>query len=284
MQTINGMGRLAPRLHVVFQASVQSDVTVEITDATLRLEHKQEVIGEGRVVSARLSDGISVTIEVPTTLPLLRHVTASLVPTATMVDLQATLRGFGTYTLRSERSETVVAMRYPPVGQPKVFPLETNSPGLLQVERTAWFDRVLKPTHGLDLEYLEVNLPPVESPAADGWRQALVNFHAAERSYATGDDASVFLHLRGAFDALPGAKQHIVDRVSNETKRKALDGLLAKVGAVLHSGRHVDAVGPDVGTFPVDHLDASFALDLMRVTLSHLSRILAAEARRGGDE
>ena len=74
------------------------------------------------------------------------------------------------------------------------------------------------------MEYLEVHLPPVVSPASDGWRQALANFHAAERSYVIGDDAAVFNHLRGAFDALPGAKQHVVDAVTNETKRKALDG------------------------------------------------------------
>jgi hypothetical protein len=52
------------------------------------------------------------------------------------------------------------------------------------------------------------------------------------------------------------------------------------LGGYLHCGRHVDAARPEAGTFPVDHLDASFTLDVMRVTLAHLSQILAAEVRR----
>jgi hypothetical protein len=263
---VNGVGHLAPRLNVVFVASTPSDALVEIADATLRLTHGDEVLGEGRVLAQRLSDGVSTVIEVPPTLPLVRFVTASLTSTSTTVDIQATLRGFGAYTLRSER-EATIAGQYASVGQKKVFELETSSPAYLQIERTKWFETVVKTTHALDFQYVEIHLPPVASPAA-------------ERSYALGDDAGVFLQLRGALDSLPGAKKDIVGSVTNETKRKALDGLLAKIGVLLHSGRHVDATGPQVGTFPVDHVDAGFALDLMRVTLAHLSQILAAEVRR----
>jgi hypothetical protein len=227
LQAVNGVGRLAPRLNVVLMASTPSDALVEIADATLRLTHKDEVLGEGRVFAQRLFDGVSTVIEVPTTLPLVRFVTASLTSTATTVDIQATFRGFGAYTLSSERKATV-AGQYAPVGQRKVFELETSSPAYLQIERTKWFATVVTTTHALDFHYTEVYLPPVANPAASGWRQALERFHAAERSYALGDDASVFLQLRGALDSLPGAKKDIVASVANERKRKALDALLIK--------------------------------------------------------
>jgi len=59
-----------------------------------------------------------------------------------------------------------------------------------------------------------------------------------------------------------------------------LDELLKKVGEFLHAGRHVSTEGTEQGTFAVDHLDAAFAIDLMRVLLSHLSLMLSSERRR----
>ncbi len=43
----------------------------------------------------------------------------------------------------------------------------------------------------------------------------------------------------------------------------------------LNHGRHVSKIGEDTGEFPVDHLDAGFALSTAKVVLSYLSRILA---------
>ena len=48
--------------------------------------------------------------------------------------------------------------------------------------------------------------------------QAVSNLDNAERPYASGDDAAVFVHLRGALDALPGAKKAILDDIRDERK------------------------------------------------------------------
>lgn len=78
----------------------------------------------------------------------------------------------------------------------------------------------------------------------------------------------------------PGRRKRSWPAFTNATKRKAVDDLLTKAGAYLHSGRHVSQAGADAGEFPVDRIDAGLALDLMRVLLSHLSLILGAEVRR----
>jgi hypothetical protein len=276
---VSGIGGIAPRLQVVFAAYPSSYADVELDEVILRLEHRQEVLGEGRTRPGRLQDSTQVVFEVPTTPRLLDYVTASLTPTASTLGLDVKLTGRGRFTRRVE--ETYGAqVGDPPVGTEREFLIGGGVATPLFIPRSDWYDKVLKPTSGGDPEYLEVTLPAVESPTGEGWRQALARLHDAQRSYALGDDASVFLQLRGALDALPGAPKDIVASITNARKRKAADDVLVKIGAYLHSGRHVSQVGADAGEFPVDHLDAAFAADLMRVVLSHLSVIVAAEVRR----
>jgi hypothetical protein len=55
-----------------------------------------------------------------------------------------------------------------------------------------------------------------------------------------------------------------------------MNKLTTALSAYLHSGRHVTTGGEQAGTFPVDHIDAGFALNLMQVLLSYTSRALAA--------
>jgi hypothetical protein len=109
---------------------------------------------------------------------------------------------------------------------------------------------------------------------------AVNNLVQAEQAYAAGDDPAVFLYLRDALVSLPGSKKNILDGISDAAKREDLDAILNQAGKFLHSGRHVGGEGTQQGTFPVDRLDAAFAIDLMRVLLSHLSLRLAADRRR----
>jgi len=94
------------------------------------------------------------------------------------------------------------------------------------------------------------------------WANAVTQLDRGEAAYATGDDPAVFSHLRGALDALPGAKKHVLDGVSDTNKRSRLDTLLKDAGEFLHTGRHVAKLGEQAGSFPVTHVDAAFALDL----------------------
>jgi hypothetical protein len=135
----------------------------------------------------------------------------------------------------------------------------------------------LAPTRNEQYRYLEVALPRSDDPLHQEWANSLSHLDEAERAYAAGDDVAVFSRLRASLDALPGAKKAILDGIADDEKRQRLDELLKRAGEFLHSGRHVSSTGSTAGTFPVDHMDAAFALDLMRVMLSHLSLMLSAE-------
>jgi len=65
----------------------------------------------------------------------------------------------------------------------------------------------------------------------------------------------------------------MMQRIENDRKRAAADELLKRAGAFLHSGRHASRGGPDAGSFPVDHRDASLALNLTRLLLGYVSRL-----------
>lgn len=130
----------------------------------------------------------------------------------------------------------------------------------------------MSPVRAEDFVYLEVAVP--RDRTGGDWRNALTHVTNAEKAFALGDDAAVFRHLRGALDALPGAKQHIFDALP-EPKRERINSLARDVGQFLHLGRHVSDAGKEAGVFPVDHLDAEYALAQMRVLMSYASRLLS---------
>ncbi|WP_298346389.1 hypothetical protein [Ferrimicrobium sp.] len=167
----------------------------------------------------------------------------------------------------------------PQPGEVREF-LFDHGNGTITIERTEWYQRVLSATRSEEYRFLELALPRSDRELAQEWDKAVYHLQNAEGSYASGDDAATFSHLRGALDALPGAKQAICDSIADVGKRRAVDDLLKQLGSYLHLGRHVSESGPAIGSFPVDHLDAAFAIDLMRTTLSHLSLMLSAEAER----
>ena len=283
LQDVSGIGRLNPRLQLSFTAHPVPHATVVLSDVTLRLEHRQELIGEGRVAGQRLYDGSAVTFEVVTSQRLLRHITDGLAPEILDVQLDARLRGVGHFSVDPTALTSPGPLRIandPEPGQSKDFELSAGMPSTLQIARGAWYGRVLAPTRNEQYRYLEVALPRDDEELGAEWANAVAHLDGAEQAHASGDDATVFLRLRGAIDSLPGAKQQILAGISDTDKRADLDALLKQAGKFLHDGRHVAADGVQAGTFPVDHLDAAFALDLMRVLLSHLSLMLSAERER----
>lgn len=284
LHSISGTGRLNPRLLLSWIARLPVPYSkVALADVTLRLEHRQELLGEGRVVEHSLSDEAQVTFEVVTSPRLLRYITDALVPSAAAVQLEATLHGWARCSLDPG---TPLAQGRPTVpGDPEPgewtgLNVSHSYPSPLQIARSEWYERVLAPTRNEQYRYLEMALPQDDKMMAAEWARAVENLDKAERAYAAGDDPAVFLHLRGAHDALLGAKQNILDGIQDKGKRSTLDALLKQASEFLHKGRHVATDGTQEGSFPVDHLDAAFALDLIRVLLAHLSLMLGAERRR----
>lgn len=284
LQGVWGLGRINPRLRLRFTARPVPNSKVVLGDVTLRLEYHQELIGEGRAVNVDLSyDPAQVYFEVVTSQRLLRHVTDGLAPTAVEVQLDAQLSGIGRSCMSPNAPSPqgqVGMVNDPPPGEWKEFSVSSGRTSSLLVNRGEWYTQLLAPTRNEQYRYLEVALPRDDKALGVEWANAVGHLASAERFYASGDDPAVFEHLRGALDALPGATQQILDDITDQAKRADLDDLLKQAGKFLHNGRHVARDGTGAGTFPVDHLDAAFALDLMRVLLSHLSLRLSAERER----
>ena len=178
---------------------------------------------------------------------------------------------------------TAGPMRMADDGEPGTWtPFRVSGGGLtrLQLPRSDWYQQVLAPTRNEQYLHLEIALPGDHPALVTEWNKAMSHLQRAEKAYAAGDDPGVFQYLRAWLDALPGAKKNILDSISNDKKRRDLDNLLAKAGAYLHNGRHVADDGIEAGEFPVDRLDAAFAMDLMRVLLSHMSVMVAAGRER----
>jgi hypothetical protein len=287
LESIEGAGRLSPQLRLRFRARPTEGAKVILEDLTLRLEYQQEFIGEGRVMDENfLRDFSQVTFEVVTSQRLLRHITDGLQPTGSVVGLNAKVFGFAVVS----RDKTDSASQWIPLSTDpapgeyrRIIVRSSMGWTALQVARTDWYDKVLAPTRNEQYRYLEIALPKDDNALRKEWDLAVSHLVDAERAYATGDDPAVFDYLRAALDSLPGSKTNILAGISDTYKRKDLDALLKQAGKFLHIGRHVSAEGPDQGTFPVDHLDAALAIDLMRVLFSHLSLMLASHRRRAAD-
>lgn len=276
LRTIRGAGRLNPRLVLVLKLATPSErVEAELRDVELRVGLGDELLGVGRLIGeAVYSYGTDVSVEVPVSHRSVDFITDAF-GRADALSLQ--LRWYGSMRVKSDPKDGEA--RYagdPEPGEWTDYPLPLlRHDHNLRVTRSEWFAQVLEPIRQEQYVYLEVAIPKGE--AASAWHAALGNLQAAEKAYALGDDPAVFQQLRGVIDALPGAKEHIVDALP-EPRRTEVDQLLRAVGKYLHLGRHVAPDGESAGSFPVNHLDADFAISFMRVVVSYLSRALAAEA------
>lgn len=141
---------------------------------------------------------------------------------------------------------------------------------IFEIARSDWFKRVLEPIGTVEYLSSEIVLPRGDPSL----RAAVARLRDAESAFANHDDPSVFLHCRGALDALPGAKQEIFATLADRSEAKVLDRLTLGVGDYLHRGRHVAEEGEQDGEFPVDHDDARFALNLTKLLVAHISRVL----------
>ena len=279
---INGLGRINPRLQLVFEGQPSPHCKIQLTEITLRLESDGELIGESRVTGVDISSNNShVVFEVVVSPRVLRHITNGIGSTSTVIQMDATLRGQGQLWIDPTAPQIQGFVEAEP-GQWKDIRIREGSRTTLQIPRGDWYESIIGRVNNDQFLYLEIALPRGGGTLGAEWRNAVDLLHKAEQAYVSGDDASVFVHLRGAQDALPGAKQAVLSGITDEKKRYALDTILKQTGAFFHSGRHVATEGVDAGSFPVDHLDAAFALDLMRVLLSHLSLLLSAEKQRAG--
>ncbi len=272
---LRGLGRLSPRLDLRLAACTPSaGITTTLKVVRAELFWNEELIGCGLLLEDTFHDRDSQRqLELPTTRRLVQEITNHL-GTSSSVSFQVRFSGSAIVTVAPD-SVATASGGGSEAGQPVpvVFAPDNNTMNF-SLPRTAWFDDVVGKLG--DSDYIPLELLVPRSALGEPWRKALSHVTNAKRAHALGDDPAVFGHLRGALDSVPGAKQEIFDALP-EPKRTEVDALVTALGKFLHAGRHIDQA---TGGFPVDHIDAGFALNLMDVLLSYASRALEAAATR----
>jgi len=268
---IGARGRVSPVLLLWGQFQTAEHWTADLLNLKVSLQCRNERLGDGWVIGPHIThtSETTETIEIPTTHQMIQHVTETL-GSAPAIDLA--VRWSGRVRLNFSPNAQRHYASDPEPGESVEKRVYDSGPMNFQITRSDWFSKVLTQTRQEDYIYLEIAMP--RGPAAAVWDKSLALLAKAEEAYAKGDDASTFLHLRGIIDALPGAKQHIFDALA-EPKRSAIDQLLKSYGEYLHAGRHIAPNGPHEGTFPVDHLDAAFAIAACKTLLSYASLTLS---------
>jgi len=269
---LGARGVLAPVLVVWAQFRTVEGWTADLLNLKLRVEYRNELLGEGWLVGPHVTHTTETTemIEIPTSHRMIQYVSDSL-GSASALDLEVRWSGLVRLNLNADATRRFA--NDPEPGGSIESQVYGSGPMNFQVARSDWFSKVLSSIRQEDFVYLEIAVP--RGAAAAGWYNSLSLLAKAEEAYAKGDDTSVFANLRGVIDSLPGAKQHIFDALP-EPKRGKIDDLVKSYGEYLHAGRHVAVSGPMEGSFPVDHLDAAFAISACKVLLSYASLALVA--------
>lgn len=271
LANVGAQGRISPILLLRVNFRTIENWTADLLNLRVHLQCGNERLGDGTLIGPLIThtSETAETIEIPTTHRMIQHVTDSL-GTAPAIDLA--VRWSGLVRLNFSPNAQKRYASDPEPGQSIETQVRNSGPMNFQIARSDWFSKVLTQTRQEDYLYLEIAIP--RGQIASAWQNSLALLAKAEEAYAKGDDASAFLHLRGIIDALPGAKKHIFDAIP-EPKRGTVDQLLKAFGDYLHAGRHIAATGPHQGTFPVDHLDAAFAIAACKTFLSYASLTLA---------
>jgi hypothetical protein len=275
--TVRGEGRITPRVIISLAVSTPSErITAEIRHVRVQLwccpGHAQELIGETVVIGQSISPyGDMVVLQFATEHRMLRYLTERL---ASRTELELELRWDGQIVVTwdpTDDDRRYLSGSEPKPGEPTLVSIGNRTPDRLTVSRSDWFSNVLAPTQNQDYVFAEIAIP--RGVANKQWTIVLEHLTDAEKAFTIGDYPGVFSKLRGAYEALPGYPKAIFGDLP-EPRRREWDNLAKGIGDYLHFGRHVARDGDDAGRFAVTHLDAACALELAKVLLSHISRVL----------
>lgn len=277
-KSVGAQGLFSPRLLIWMHFETPNEgITVDLHDLRIRVKSGQEYLGETRLTGEHVtSNGLNLQLDIPTTHRMLNYVTDHL---GSQEHIALTLGWYGLIRFFWNPNDADSRhMGEPTPGEWADFQIDEGShEQQISIARSEWFSRVVSVVGTADYVFTEVAVP--KGPLGDKWRSALVLLDKAEKAFTLGDDASVFSHLLGVLNALPGAKQKIFNNLP-KPQQSYVDELTKSIVAFLHSGRHVsELANGDVG-FPVDHVDARFAINLVRVLLSYASVSIDAAQKR----
>jgi hypothetical protein len=275
-ETVHGRGRVVPRLAFNMLArTTRHDMSVQVHLLRAELVVGGERLGQDMLTGEYLSPGdTQLTVEIPVDRPALEY----LDRVAADGQIEASLRLSG--WLRGQDNNADLP-QYASRPQPGEWTFEqfghaSQTELSFRIARSDWFTQVLEPLGTVDYFCTEIAVPRGDSPL----RKSANHLQAAERAYREGSDPQVFSSCRAAIDSLPGAKTEVFAGLEFKREREALDDVLRSAGVYFHLGRHAADEGPLQGEFPVDHGDASFALNLAKLILAQTARVLARPARQ----
>jgi hypothetical protein len=274
---LKACGGPVPQISIPLEARApESDIQLDVLRLMFDLKLGDVLVGQGEIgplTNIRTSDRhFSATATCPwTSVPYLLNPP----PPQGRLTLKLGIGGM----LRYRHSYKQGDIRAQGLGEPDVWHIEPiGEPGAheleVQVARSDWYEQVVAKL-GLG-SYLVAALPLPVGVAT--WQAALGHLDAAGRALTQADPPAVFGHCRAALDALPGAKTRIFDAMPDGKKREAIDELTKRIGAYLHSGRHVEpnTGGQQAGEFPVDQRDAAFAYNMTKLLLSQIYGLILA--------
>jgi hypothetical protein len=270
---VRGEGKLLPRL--VFEMETRTPrerMQTHIQHLRARLLIAGEVAGTGSASGIIVGPyGNSASIEIPISPNALDYAEAQL----TNDRLYLTLAFSGVLWSKDDNTDRPPYASRPSPGEWTAVPFGGSAVTSLDFEiaRSDWYSRIREPLGTLRYLFVELPLPKTGHPL----RKAAERLRDAEQALTAGDEPGVFLHCRGAVDALPGSPKNIFDGLSDAREADALDALVMAAGTYLHRGRHVDRSGSQQGDFPVTGRDARFALNLTKVLISHVAGVVAPE-------
>jgi hypothetical protein len=265
---VRGYGRLVPRL--IFDLDLRTprermEVHVQHMQARLVVAG-DEVAGLGSVSGVVVGpSGTSVSVDVPVSAVTIDAAETQLVGDRLSLRMELSglllVRDDNTDGPRFASSPTPGEWWSRPFGHGQMTAVDVT------IARSDWFARVREPLGTLRYLHLEVPIPAPGHPLG----KAAARLRDAEQSLTAGDEPGVFLHCRGAIDALPGMPRDVFADLGDAREAKTLDDLVKAVGAYLHRGRHVEREGDRQGEFPVDSRDARFALNMTKVLVAHVA-------------
>jgi hypothetical protein len=272
-QRANAQGRIYPRLliWVRFEA-LGENLWVFVPSIDAKLKFNEEVITVGSLVSTfplstRSGSHRDEILEFPITHAALRYINDRMVGSS--VDLSIEFQGI---CYLSMSDENLLPPKFPGTEWDSLGIPNGTTDFRFQVARSEWYANVIQRVGTDEIIFAEIFVPRSES---DSLSQALTHLQNAEKAFFDGHDPATFLHLRAAFEALPGANKEIFSGIRDVEKRDKLNAMMKSVVAFLHTGRHVAGRGEDRGLFSIDHADAGLALNLVKILLAYVSKLSA---------
>ncbi len=197
-------------------------------------------------------------------------------------NLNLVMRMWGVAAMMSPRANTPGVPEYLQSHSGEVIRFEKvftdQSSSYIQIERSAWIDRIL-PGLGYRRSVL-IELPLIRTPPLpDAYKNAAEALDAAQRAFDQEDYRGAVKHARDVLDYVAKSSQggqitsfckEYIEPLVGGTKSQAIDRSLNALREVVNAGSHLDPTKP----FVVDRNIAAYVIETLALNLRYISSVL----------